>query len=449
MCRCGVVAKALLRKPRCSRAVAERSEVEKDLRGMLMLLLGGQRVVPKRLLDEGFVFGFSELRAALEKNPKSLPIILCLADLRDSIQGRYAEAEASYREAAGYAYLNRTIEATSLWIRLARNALDHADALYKREDFEGAKARYEIIVTTGGGVPDSFLYQTAALNEPATEARQLIAGITSRPLPRINHAISHIVLTAGSRLAQLAQGLDFFGLLLTPIIVDSLGTEQVIAPGQLNLMTAGHGVAHSEEGTGSYRGELHGVQLWVAQPDHTRRGLPAFEHHAELPHLELDHGIATVLIGDVAGVASPARRDTDHAGIDLDLSTGANTIPLRADYEHALVVLAGTLAAVAVVTPAARAQAKPGLLLSTIAAEPEDKAAGEIEVGEVFLVSLGGKLYDDLWLVLDQAPPAAVDYEASAADGENAALAQGEVGLRNVQHRRSPPMRKPCARPSS
>ena len=123
---------------------------------------------------------------------------------------------------------------------------------------------------------------------------------------------------------------------------DSLGTEQVIVPGQLNLMTAGHGVAHSEEGTGSYRGELHGVQLWVAQPDHTRHGLPAFEHHADLPHLALDHCIATVLIGDIAGVASPARRDTDHVGIDLDLGTGATTMPLRTDYEHALVVLAGT-----------------------------------------------------------------------------------------------------------
>jgi thiosulfate dehydrogenase len=46
--------------------------------------------------------------------------------------------------------------------------------------------------------------------------------------------------------------------------------------------------------------------------------------------------------------------------------------------------------------------------------QPEDKAAGEIEVGEVFLVSLGGKLYDDLWLVLDQAPPAGSNPEFPA-----------------------------------
>jgi redox-sensitive bicupin YhaK (pirin superfamily) len=121
---------------------------------------------------------------------------------------------------------------------------------------------------------------------------------------------------------------------------DSLGTEQRIAPGQLNLMTAGHGVSHSEEGTG-YRGELHGVQLWVAQPEGTRHGSPAFEHHGELPRVELGDAVATVLIGELAGVASPARRDTDHSGIDLDLRPGRTTIPLRPSYEHGLVVLAG------------------------------------------------------------------------------------------------------------
>jgi redox-sensitive bicupin YhaK (pirin superfamily) len=122
---------------------------------------------------------------------------------------------------------------------------------------------------------------------------------------------------------------------------DSLGTEQVIAPGQLNLMTAGHGVAHSEEGTGRYRGGVHGVQLWVAQPSTVRDGPAAFEHHAEVPHVELDHGTATVLVGDFAGAASLARRDSDHAGVDLDLRRGATALPMRRDYEHALVVLTG------------------------------------------------------------------------------------------------------------
>jgi hypothetical protein len=66
---------------------------------------------------------------------------------------------------------------------------------------------------------------------------------------------------------------------------DSLGSEQVITPGQLNLMTAGHGVSHSEEGTG-HRGTVEGAQLWVAQPSGTRDSAPAFEHHGELPQVE-------------------------------------------------------------------------------------------------------------------------------------------------------------------
>lgn len=124
---------------------------------------------------------------------------------------------------------------------------------------------------------------------------------------------------------------------------DSLGTEQVIAPGQLNLMTAGHGVSHSEEGTGTYRGILHGVQLWVAQPTSTRDGAPGFEHHAELPRIDLDSGVATVLVGSVDTIDSPARRDTDHVGVDLDLRPGEASLPLRPDYEHGLVVLEGGL----------------------------------------------------------------------------------------------------------
>ena len=87
---------------------------------------------------------------------------------------------------------------------------------------------------------------------------------------------------------------------------DSLGSDQVIRPRQLNLMTAGRGVSHSEEGTGRYRGQLQGVQLWIAQPSTTRDGAPAFEHHDELPRAEFRGAVATVLIGELDGVASPA-----------------------------------------------------------------------------------------------------------------------------------------------
>ncbi len=123
---------------------------------------------------------------------------------------------------------------------------------------------------------------------------------------------------------------------------DSLGSEQTIRPGQLNLMTAGAGVSHAEEPTGA-GGATHGIQLWVAQPEATRHGPAAFEHHGELPRLDLGSATATVLVGTLDGVVSPARHDTPLLGVDLALRAGPTVVPLRPEHEHALVVLAGTV----------------------------------------------------------------------------------------------------------
>lgn len=122
---------------------------------------------------------------------------------------------------------------------------------------------------------------------------------------------------------------------------DSLGSEQVIRPGQLNLMTAGHGVSHAEESPGDHAGDLHGVQLWVAQPEATRHGPPAFEHHAELPRISLGAAVATVLVGEVGGERSPARADSPVLGTELAGPRGRSVVPLEAGFEHALVVLEG------------------------------------------------------------------------------------------------------------
>jgi redox-sensitive bicupin YhaK (pirin superfamily) len=123
---------------------------------------------------------------------------------------------------------------------------------------------------------------------------------------------------------------------------DSLGSEQLIRPGQLNLMTAGNGIAHAEESTGHYLGWLHGIQLWIAQPEATRHTAPGFEHFDELPSFDLDGSTATVLIGSIGGAESSARHDTELIGIELALRNSA-TVPLRDDFEYALVVLQGTL----------------------------------------------------------------------------------------------------------
>jgi redox-sensitive bicupin YhaK (pirin superfamily) len=125
---------------------------------------------------------------------------------------------------------------------------------------------------------------------------------------------------------------------------DTLGSEQIVRAGQLNLMTAGYGVAHSEENTGGFEGELQGIQLWVAQPEATRQGPAAFEHHAELPRVELSGLHGTVLVGAFGDQESPARRDTDHMGADLVLGPPGSVLPLRPDYEYALIVLEGAVA---------------------------------------------------------------------------------------------------------
>jgi len=124
---------------------------------------------------------------------------------------------------------------------------------------------------------------------------------------------------------------------------DSLGSEQVVRPGQLNLMTAGHGVAHSEEATGAYRGRLQGVQFWIAQPESTRHGPAAFEHHPELPHVQVGRCEATILVGSFGETTSPARADTPLVGVDLFLDAGTTDWPLAATFEYALLVLEGTI----------------------------------------------------------------------------------------------------------
>lgn len=123
---------------------------------------------------------------------------------------------------------------------------------------------------------------------------------------------------------------------------DSLGTEQLLAPGQLNLMTAGAGVSHSEEATRQYEGSLHGIQLWIAQPEATRHREAAFEHHRELPRLEVAGLDVTVLVGEFEGVASAARRDSELVGLELHVRA-PTTLPLERDFEYAFVVLDGSL----------------------------------------------------------------------------------------------------------
>jgi quercetin 2,3-dioxygenase len=123
---------------------------------------------------------------------------------------------------------------------------------------------------------------------------------------------------------------------------DSLGSEQMIRPGQLNLMTAGRGIAHAEESPPEHDPQLHGVQLWVALPDATRRTEPEFEHHAELPATGIGGFAVTVLLGALAGLRSPARVFSDIVGAEMAAADDADArLPLLPAHEHVIFVTDG------------------------------------------------------------------------------------------------------------
>lgn len=146
---------------------------------------------------------------------------------------------------------------------------------------------------------------------------------------------------------------------------DALGSEQAIRPGQLNLMTAGRGICHSEEGTlARFPGQrrLHGVQLWTALPAASRNGAAAFEHVAQLPSFEVDGARVQVLLGTLGGHASPARADTPLVAAQLDVPAGtAVRLPIDPSFEHGVLLDAGELAvAGAALQPAWLAYLAPG-----------------------------------------------------------------------------------------
>jgi redox-sensitive bicupin YhaK (pirin superfamily) len=126
---------------------------------------------------------------------------------------------------------------------------------------------------------------------------------------------------------------------------DSVGSHAMVRPGELNIMTAGNGIAHSEISLPTAPPMLHGAQLWVALPDSVRTTTaPAFNAYADLPELVLDGAMATVMLGTVGGVTSPAPAYTPLVGADLRIESGRTvTLPLTADFEYAVLVVDGSL----------------------------------------------------------------------------------------------------------
>lgn len=125
---------------------------------------------------------------------------------------------------------------------------------------------------------------------------------------------------------------------------DCLGYKQLIQPGQLNLMTAGRGISHSEESPQPRSPLVDGLQFWIALPDRVRNMDPSFEHHGALPVIERDGYRSTLVIGEALGERSPAQVHSPLAGMDMEfLDSGTRHIPLNPDFEHAILLTAGVM----------------------------------------------------------------------------------------------------------
>jgi redox-sensitive bicupin YhaK (pirin superfamily) len=122
---------------------------------------------------------------------------------------------------------------------------------------------------------------------------------------------------------------------------DSLGSDQVIYPGQLNIMTSGRGISHSENSPTSKPPLLHGLQLWVALPAAVRDNDPTFQHLPDLPEISDKSSRIIVAVGALEGAVSPAVVHSELLGADITLS-GRVELAVREDFEHAVVVTEGT-----------------------------------------------------------------------------------------------------------
>jgi redox-sensitive bicupin YhaK (pirin superfamily) len=139
-------------------------------------------------------------------------------------------------------------------------------------------------------------------------------------------------------------GLQTVSWLLQGEIVhkDSLGSEALLGPRGVNVMTSGGAIAHSEETPPKNSGLLNGVQLWIALPDDDRHGPASFQHIEEVPIVEREGATVSVFAGSLLGIAAPAKYFSPLLGVDIALhATASLELPLDPSFEHAALLLTG------------------------------------------------------------------------------------------------------------
>jgi quercetin 2,3-dioxygenase len=122
---------------------------------------------------------------------------------------------------------------------------------------------------------------------------------------------------------------------------DSLGVQALVRPGELNLMTSGHGIAHSEVSTSSTT-VLHGVQLWLALPGPARHAARNFQHHVP-DRTALPGGEARIFLGTLEGVTSPVETFSPLLGAEIVVDpTSRIELAVDPEFEHGVLVDSGT-----------------------------------------------------------------------------------------------------------
>ncbi len=129
---------------------------------------------------------------------------------------------------------------------------------------------------------------------------------------------------------------------------DSLGTVVDIAPGAVNWMTAGRGIAHSERTPPAARAaghRMHGIQSWVALPDDHAEDAPSFAHHpaASLPSIAFGGAKRTLIAGTAFHAASPVNALSAMFYVDVEADAGASVALPGEHEERAVYVVAGAI----------------------------------------------------------------------------------------------------------
>ncbi|WP_144921238.1 Tc toxin subunit A-related protein [Halorubrum salsamenti] len=130
--------------------------------------------------------------------------------------GEYERAEEYYLKAADYEYLNRELEATNLWGKLAKNVRQWGDSVYRENDLEKAMQIYRKLLTNQGSVPQSPLYQKDAFQKPSREATTVIENLADPSSVEANPSIMYPILITWARWQNLNAGLDFWGSTFIP-----------------------------------------------------------------------------------------------------------------------------------------------------------------------------------------------------------------------------------------